>query len=339
MQAAVGDLVAMGLLECQENCRPTVSRRLDQELAFRPQKGVALWIRPSLEECGATAIFQGIRSQLCQAGYSLQVGCASNRSSELDSLTFRGFAHQAIGDPNIVGLVVWDSVERLPASVCQAISHLQKPVVFINQEPPESIIADEISTNHHRAAKKAVRHLYDLGHRSIGIVMNDKPSREDLERLLGFQDALAACDLIMLQHQVFRPDVNLWRRDAQARIDFVAQLIGAVQRPTALVVSGDQLALELRDALEAVRVSVPQDISIVGFDWMLRCLPDGGNLTTVAQPYEAIGRQAIERLLARSVGRFQGASSQIKLEGELIVRGSTTSPASERVQLNVPILH
>jgi len=64
---------------------------------------------------------------------------------------------------------------------------------------------------------------------------------------------------------------------------------------------------------------------LIGFDWLARWIPSGGNLTTLAQPFEEIGRTAAQRVLDRAL-RPTETPRHILFEVELVLRDSTCRP-------------
>lgn len=71
------------------------------------------------------------------------------------------------------------------------------------------------------------------------------------------------------------------------------------ERPTAAAVFNDHFAFHLAERLGLLGLSVPGDVALTGFDDIVPALPGGVGLTTVAQPYEEIGRKAAELILRR----------------------------------------
>ena len=91
--------------------------------------------------------------------------------------------------------------------------------------------------------------------------------------------------------------------------------------PTAIFAANDQIAIALYRAAASVGLRIPQDLSIIGFDNLDMASHLNPPLTTVAQPFLEIGRQAAQIL----VSRLQGESSdyqQITLAPQLIIRES-----------------
>jgi DNA-binding LacI/PurR family transcriptional regulator len=100
--------------------------------------------------------------------------------------------------------------------------------------------------------------------------------------------------------------------------------IAPERRPTGIVCVNDYEAIEITQRLSAMNLTVPGDVSVVGFDNILRTLPNGAGLTTVAQPFEEIGSTAATTLLKR-IETPDAPSAYIELPAKLVVRQSTRS--------------
>jgi len=106
--------------------------------------------------------------------------------------------------------------------------------------------------------------------------------------------------------------------------------------PTAIVGINDHVALQVHAALQSRGISVPGDISILGFDGMLRWVPGGGFLTTCCQSFERIGQLATELLCERSKVIGGGTFRHVLLDAPLTIAGSTSEPRSSFLLVNTP---
>jgi DNA-binding LacI/PurR family transcriptional regulator len=215
---------------------------------------------------------------------------------------------------------------RLPTAIVDSPAHADLP--DLGGAPPGFIGIDDRG-----AAATAIRHLLDIGHRRVGIlslplssrarpgaVAADEPATASVTkaRLAGARQALAAVGIdwpAVPVEQVSLPTPELGRGAAHALLDRAPEL-------TALFAFSDQLALGARLAARERGVSVPGDISIVGFD---DTAPATEGLTTVAQPLRAKGRLAAERLLA-AIDAGEQLAGRETLPTRLVIRGSTGPP-------------
>ena len=114
------------------------------------------------------------------------------------------------------------------------------------------------------------------------------------------------------------------------------QLLARADRPTAVFCFNDQMAIGAMDSLRRRGVSIPDEVSVVGFDDIPFARYTVPPLTTVAQPVREIGQETVRLLLAIVRGHTQSAVSVI-LPHKLIVRESTAPPATNRRSRRVPL--
>ncbi len=105
-------------------------------------------------------------------------------------------------------------------------------------------------------------------------------------------------------------------------------ILGTAKRPTAIICLSDQLALGVLAATRELRLSVPEDVSIVGFDDVPESARTTPPLTTVHQAHDEKGRVATALLLDQLAGRR--TAPRRMLHAELVVRGSCGPPRAER---------
>jgi DNA-binding LacI/PurR family transcriptional regulator len=106
------------------------------------------------------------------------------------------------------------------------------------------------------------------------------------------------------------------------------RLLSLPHPPTAIFARNDFTALGAMSAARDCGVSIPGDIAIVGFDNVPQSAFTAPPLTTVSQPTAQQGREAAAMLLDRIEGRSEHAQREVCLECELIIRGSTVTPAA-----------
>lgn len=188
------------------------------------------------------------------------------------------------------------------------------PTVLVNA-PIDGLEFATVSTDDTTAAEQAVRHLHQLGHRRIGMLLGPADHVPSERKLAGARRVLADLGAPLEEGLIVRGLYTLESGQAGAM-----RLLNS--GATAIVCASDLLAL---GAIRAVRRSgrrVPEDVSVVGFDDSALMSCTEPPLTTVRQPIDSMGRTAIELLLAQIQG---GVSTGIELlfEPELVLRGST----------------
>jgi DNA-binding LacI/PurR family transcriptional regulator len=193
---------------------------------------------------------------------------------------------------------------------------LRLPVVLVNAAA-EHLDFPRVSTDDAVAMEQAYGHLASLGHERIGLILGPPdhvPSRRKLAAFEAVSQATAgghAADLVE------RTMFSLEGGHAAA-----TRLIkhGA----TGIVCASDPMALGAIRAARRAGLSVPDDVSVVGYDDSAFMNCTDPPLTTVRQPIEAIGRAAVAML----TGQIEGAAVQAEelfFEPELVARGSTAA--------------
>lgn len=323
VRVAIQRLVKAGHLVQEVNCRPVIASRKTSPSVTRPSKVVA-WIRPDLRGIGEWTVLQSIRSHLEQSGYSLIVALASTEQSREQGQSEIDFLRELIGEPDVAGAIVWETCETGLSDIYPTLRERRIPLVFVDREPFQEIEADVVMTNNRRGARKVLSHLIGLGHRKIAMITNDEPSSSARDRVRGYRDALEEAMIPFDPDLVLRlssDDLEVSDTHYYARL--IDNLVARTPGLTAIFCVNDGIALKVQQALADCGVRVPEQISLAGFDWLLRLLPSGGDLTTVAQPFQAIGRIASERLVNRIEGDPADPARHIFIEAPLVVRTTT----------------
>jgi DNA-binding LacI/PurR family transcriptional regulator len=206
---------------------------------------------------------------------------------------------------------------RLPLVVCDTPQIAGVPFVSIDDRG---------------GARAAAQHLLDLGHRRIAVVtlrireddqrgLVDSTRRRAArfrvtrERLAGYEDALGAAGLEWAAVPIYEgPNVRAIGTEA------VPALLAHDPPPTAVLGMSDELALGVVDGARHAGLTVPGDLSVVGFDDAPAATPRG--LTTIRQPLVEKGRVAGRMLLEAIEG---GTPADVALPTELVVRESTAT--------------
>jgi LacI family transcriptional regulator len=328
VQGAILELQGLGILDRTPNCRPIILGLAPNapQLARPIKDQIAVWIYPTLDELGATTLLQGMRIALGAAGYNMVIGCAESDDLAAAQESEQGFLSSLIENPSIAGAIIWETGSRDFARAYDSLVRASIPLVFVDREPPEPILCDVVSSNNRRAARTAVRHLVDLGHRKIAMIINRERVSSVEDRLDGYASVLRECGIPLRDDYIVRMDFATRQMQHNDAHHLVNSILGLPDPPTAIFAVNDHMAMFAMDAFTRRGIAIPEDLSIVGFDWLLRWLPSGGNLTTINQPFEAIGKVAAERLLERIRSRIQEPPRQILLDAPLVVRDSTCAP-------------
>jgi DNA-binding LacI/PurR family transcriptional regulator len=177
-----------------------------------------------------------------------------------------------------------------------------------------------VSIANRAGARRATRHLLDLGHRTVFHIAGPDGWPEATERVTGWREALADAGA---------PEPELPRGDWSARSGYELGIhLAARPEVTAVLCGNDQMALGfLRAAAEKGR-RVPGDVSVVGFDDIPEAAYYCPPLTTVRQDFSTLGVLALRTLMSLVADGAQPAAPVTvpPLEPDLIVRASSAPP-------------
>jgi DNA-binding LacI/PurR family transcriptional regulator len=202
----------------------------------------------------------------------------------------------------------------------ERLRSLQIPLVLVNGYV-DGLDAVFVSDDDHTAMSLAVGHLSSLGHTCIGLAVGPDIYLPAVRKAEGFAQAVETTGGIepLVEHALFT--IQGGRAAALRLIDHGA---------TALVCGSDLMALGALQACRSRRLSVPKDVSVVGYDDSPAMAFTGPPLTTIRQSIPAICNAAVRALHDELAGRPVPRQEYL-FQPELIVRGSTgAAPASER---------
>jgi LacI family transcriptional regulator, galactose operon repressor len=179
-----------------------------------------------------------------------------------------------------------------------------------------------VSAANASGARAAVEHLLLLGHRRIGAILGPADWMATTERLNGYRSALAAAGVLPTPELVVESDFSIESGEAAA-----ALLLDLPDRPTAIFGFNDNVAIGALRAAAARGISVPEDLSVVGFADSEQAGLVTPALTTVRQPLAEMGRMAVS-LLLRLLDHQRVEAMSIELATRLLVRDSTAAPVA-----------
>ncbi len=191
---------------------------------------------------------------------------------------------------------------------------------------PAPPLCDSVLFDREDNTYQAARHLVELGHERLGLFVVGTPQPDDtyaLPRQRGFARALSEAGLS------FSPDWMQHGGPTESSGKMLAHWflgLNKSNRPTGLCIVNEIVALCFLHEVRRHGVRVPQDLSIVSHDDLPIAEFAEVPLTTVSQPVEEIAGHAVELLLSRLQGQYDGAPRQIIVRGTLVVRESALAP-------------
>jgi LacI family transcriptional regulator len=189
------------------------------------------------------------------------------------------------------------------------------PVVAVDPHYEITEYPSVISTNR-EGAIEAMDYLIQLGHRRIGFISGRFDLVSANRRLRGYEDSLAQAGIPLDPNLVVQGDFT-----ADSGLSCARQLLSLPDPPTAIFAANDQSALGAYQAAQEAGLSIPGELSIIGFDNIPEAAQADPGLTTVDQSIQEMGKIAIQMLIALIEGKPL-ENQFIKTPTRLVIRGS-----------------
>lgn len=261
------------------------------------------------------SVASGVEAAAYEAGLHVAVSVA--RGTETRAVPRQGDWVDRLIERGSAGVIV-GLVDLIPTQR-ERLDRARIPIVVIHplRDPPPSIAS--VGVNAWAGAYDATEHLIGLGHRRIGLVTGPQRQLSEQARIAGYRSAMSAAEIDV--------PADLIRHGSYDRASgkkLVSELISLPEPPTALFICSDHMAIGGYEALAYAHLSVPNDVSVVGFDDLPEARWVYPPLTTVRQPLKDMGRAAVQ-LLVRLINGEELTSKRVEFTTTLIVRASTTA--------------
>ena len=176
---------------------------------------------------------------------------------------------------------------------------------------------DSVRSDSEDGAYRLVKLLIGLGHKRIAVITGPKDVSTSVDRVTGYQRALAETGLNE-KELVYYGAFN-----QESGYEFTKQAMMYSPKPTAILGANNFITIGVIKALRDLKMDVPGDVSVVGFDDLPESMLLSPFLTVAAQPAYEMGRMATELLLKRISGELSDGYQKLVLPTEIIERGST----------------
>jgi LacI family transcriptional regulator len=239
---------------------------------------------PYLEHNYVSTIMQGIDQELERADYDLML-YTTRRQRDKESLYVSTIANGLTEGLLLVAPLV-------PSSYLDMLREQEFPYVLIDQVDASEKSA-VVDTTNWQGAYDATRYLNQLGHTHIAFIAGLSDARSAVERLAGYKEALADCDIPFQEEWVVEGGYGQ-KGGYEATMTLLQQVSPP---PTAIFAANDLSAFGAMEAVRSAGLCIPDEISILGFDDIPQASLVYPKLTTVHQPLEQMGRVAVKMLL------------------------------------------
>ncbi|RAP74575.1 LacI family DNA-binding transcriptional regulator [Paenibacillus montanisoli] len=257
-------------------------------------------------------IARAVEDRVDHHGYSLVICSTDNQDERVER--YLTLLQQKSVDGIIIGTGIEDK-ELLAPILAKSI-----PVTMIARGLPGEAI-QTVTVDDYEGGRLAAQHLLSLGHTSMAVLAEHPKVTSSQERIRGFREAMAESGQTLPEYFVKsggRDLIKDGKRNA-------SELMRYAERPTAIFCCNDLLAIGALQAARELGISVPRELSVIGFDNTILATVTNPALTTIAQPTERMGGLAVDIILQKN-GEQPDESSRTVLAPELIVRQSTAAP-------------
>lgn len=316
-----------GATNVTEETRIKVQRAADQlnftlsksasALASGKTMRVILLVSGKLNEWFNSGVLQGVYEELAPVGYDVTPAFITDRS-ELDR-----FFSQLPKSRNADAIII-SSFQLMPAMRDQ-LQAIDLPTVGVNVPAESGYFDASISIDNSSAMTMAVRLLRSLGHTNIAFCSDYIPADmvyNTSQRTQAFADAAQANATDGITFSLLTADAHdapLSKSDLASQL--TAKLLSLPERPTAVCVETDQVAIALVKELRKQQLNVPGDISVLGFDDAE--IAQAADLSTIRQEPIELGRMAGRKVL--QLLRNEPLEHPHELQDPSLVLRNTTS--------------
>lgn len=284
-----------------------IPNRGAQQLAGKRTRTLGL-LTTDLALHAPSQIAASVKSRAGQAGVGVIISMLEQHDAAACMLALQELLAQ-----RVEGLVVNVPLEDDRASMLAELAH-PVPVLFLDVSdtaPVNSLVFDAV-----QGASLGVSHLLTLGHQRIALLGGPSSSVSARARMSGWVAALEAAGL-----SACGCEYGDW--SAASGYEKGHQLLATGVLPQAILVANDQMALGVIRACAEKGLSVPGDVSVVGYDDTADSAWFSPPLTTIRQTFRDAGEQSVDWLLNQPSGQPQ-RETHIRLPVSLIERASTS---------------
>lgn len=272
----------------------------------RSETNTILVVVPDITNTFFSNVLRGIESVSIEYGYQVLL-CDAQNLIERESSFFSN-----LGQKKADGMILLTA--RSDQKILEELSE-DHPVVLAC-EYYEGSKLPTVSIDNISSARKATEYLISLKHKRIGHISGPMNVVVGRDRLKGFHQAMAqhglSVDSLLVQEGNF---------SYESGFNLMMKFLALDHPPTAVFAGNDEMAMGAVKAAKAKGFSVPEDLSVVGFDDIKFASIFEPALTTIAQPAFEMGEKAMQ-LLLKILNNEELEKNQFMLADKLIVRDS-----------------
>lgn len=289
------------------NYRPN---QVARSLSSRQTKSIGLVIK-EIDNPYFAKVMKGVFDVCVKSGYTVLLG-----SSELDPEQERQSV-ETLRNQQVDGLIISPlHGDNTDFTYLAELLRFKYPLVML--EPVKNFTTNVVDVDNVQAAYSAIKCLIELGHTEIAYFAGPLYSAHSENRLEGFKQALMDHNIPIQKNFILQVGSNIEDGYKAGKNLFS----NCESCPTAVFCYNDLVAVGLVDALIEMGFSIPDDISVIGFDDITFCESARIPLTTVHMPTYKIGEAAARLLINQISNREQVLNERIVLDAHLVKRES-----------------
>lgn len=320
--SGVSPMTVSRVINQSQRVSPVTRSRVEQaisELGYVPSRlarglsrqktGTIALIVPDVANPFFTLIVRGAEDVARRAGYRVLL-CDTRSDLTLEAEVIEEMiAHRVEG-------IVIAPVSDASRGQLKRLARFGVPFVLIDRTIP-GVECDVVLGDSAAGARRLVEHLIALGHRRIGMIVEDENVSTARERRAGYAEALEGAGIPLDSALVSRATA-----DPHGGLVGMQTLLRLAERPTAVFTVNNLVALGAIEAVRAAGLEVPDDVALVCYDdieYASRLYPF---LTVMLQPAETFGSLGTQLLFERIAGRRVNGGRKVVLPADFVVRES-----------------
>ncbi|RDZ10007.1 LacI family transcriptional regulator [Priestia megaterium] len=270
---------------------------------------------PNIANPFMAEIARGIENHVKKFGFSLMICSTDNDlKNEIEYISI-------LKQKYIDGIIIATGLKE-----DKAIKELLKaeiPVALLSRDV-SSLAVDAVLVDDFLGGYEATEYLISLGHKRIAIITEDIKFPTIRARFEGYKKALEEAGL-----QYDESLVSLNNTSLDEGKQATSELLHLPVPPTAIFASTEFLAIGAIQGARELKIKVPQDLSIIGFDDTVLSTICDPPLTTIAQPIREMSKKVVE-LLIEEIENAKETKQRIVLSPKLVVRASTSHNKTDK---------
>ncbi|GAA4234681.1 LacI family DNA-binding transcriptional regulator [Postechiella marina] len=267
---------------------------------------------PNITHYFTTTMVRGILEEAAIRGYRVII---SESNNDVKKQTEMLNTMMQFGVDGILA-----SLTKMTRDVDAVLQTLNKLPLILFDKVSNKIPCTQVTINDEEAAYNAIEHLINIEKKRIAIIKEREFSYTSEKRYAGYLRALKEHNIKVDDKLVISvDDISLEQGKRMTN-----HLLSIKNRPDAIFAITDSAAVGVIQTLKKFNIKIPEDIAVIGFSNSRLSTVIEPNLTTVDQPGETIGRNAIKYLIDEIENKTQIVSNKmIEIKGSLIIRDST----------------